>query len=159
MGNHVAYNPNTPEPLNSFFLNLVCGNSPYENSTPEGLYRNILSPWWHMTQYEFLKGPSFLSGNILKVKCASASERRLMQTHEEFFGEIDRTIIEVGLTVEEVARVVNVYLRERYRGTFDERESRARVLDEYLFPIFVALRRKGYNAADLHGEYGVYSAL
>jgi len=151
MGEYIPVDLEKPEPLGCFYRNLVYGNIPYKNSTPEGLYRNVLRPWWHMTQYEFLKGPAFLLCNKLKADCASRSEKRLAQTHEEFFAEIDRTIVELGLTVEEVARVVNVYLSERHCGFFDERESRERVFDEYLSPIFVALRLRGYNAVDLQG--------
>lgn len=151
MGQHVPFDSKELHSLNSFLHQFIRGSVPYDTVQPGGLYRDALHPWWGTKEIAFLKEAARFSGAQLRMYCERKSERRLQQTHAEFFAEIDRTIIEVGLTVEEVAEKINIYLYFQYQVNRATAHVLNEKLDEFLAPVYIALRNKGYNRADLMG--------
>lgn len=148
MGQYIKFDPSELVFLNSFFLNFRCGNEPHETDHPEGICRYAFDKWYEMKEIDFL---ACLYVEELRQYCAKRSEKRLNQTFAEFFGEIDRTIVEVGMTVEDVAKEINVYRYECGRKFCGNTPELAGKIYKFLAPIYTALRNKGYNPADLLG--------
>ena len=148
MGQYVPYDPSEIPggSLNNFFCHFPA-NGPYERTMPEGYYRSLLKDGgaWDVSLREFLEEDS-----IYEVT-HDRSEKRLDQIPAEFYAEIDRMIVEVGLTVEAVARVINIYLHHRDLVSREVSLQMNTALDAFLLPIYIALRNKGYSRQDLWG--------
>ena len=68
----------------------------------------------------------------------------MTDTHVKFFAVVDSTVTEVGLTMDEVTAKI---IETKRIGTLEACSLR----DKYLEPIYIALRRKGYNIIELWG--------
>lgn len=149
MANHVPFSIDecgNPPFLNNFFCNFPWGNIPYETVYPGGLYRESLAE--HMDE---------TYRNFCKDSCANhvddevRSNRKLEQSFREFFEEVDSAVVEAGLLLEDVSRVINIYLHERRSVAQDVAIQMCQKLDSFLFPIYKILRERGYNKQDLWG--------
>lgn len=158
MGQHVPFNDEELAFLNNFFCHFRWGDTPYEMAFPEGLYRANLHDVWDKTFLEnatefFTKHspPDFLDKSLERL-ITERSDLILSQTPQQFFAVVEETIREVGLTAEEVARTINTYLHEREKipiPDFEQSFVFHHRLDDFLAPIYLALRKKGYNRVDL----------
>jgi len=128
--------------LNNFHMHFPAGNSPhnYEDEPifSEGYYRFMANEaGWDSTFRELGYNPRF------------QSEKRLNQTPKQFYEEVDRTVEELGMSMTSVSEAVNLMLSRRHLGI--EAGSIADIVWPALYPIYVALRKKGYSKEDLRG--------
>jgi hypothetical protein len=151
MGQYVPYDESESKFLNNFFCHFCIGDEPYKINLPaEGHYRGLLTDCWNRTQFEHCKESGiFNDDEDLQRYCENKSDKRLNQTPAEFYAEVDQTIIEVGMTIELVAQTINAYLHERRGKIGDMACEIQNKLESFLLPIYIALRKKGYNKADL----------
>jgi hypothetical protein len=70
------------------------------------------------------------------------SEQRLDHTQQQFFDDIDGTMQELGMDAEIVEQLVE-------NRTVANGEKGSRAVNEYLRPLYLALRKKGYSHRDL----------
>jgi len=77
------------------------------------------------------------------------SNKKLDQTFCEFFKEVDSAVVEAGLSLEDVSRVINIYLHGRNVVDQNVAVQMHEAVDSFLFPIYENLRRCGYNKEDL----------
>lgn len=152
MGQHVPFNETElQEDLNNFFCHFHIGNDPYPTDQPEGFYRNVGrgGKFAGRTYRDFVAEFSGLSGKDLEEYFVDRSDKRLSQTPEQFYAEIDRTIREVGIDMEKLQREINVYTHDRSLDNWKNDKKMFENLCKLLMPIYIALRRKGYNREDL----------
>ncbi|MBP6946403.1 MAG: hypothetical protein KBB46_03895 [Candidatus Pacebacteria bacterium] len=83
------------------------------------------------------------------VKDYNRSNKKLDQTFCEFFKEVDSAVVEAGLSLEDVSRVINIYLHGRNVVDQNVAVQMHEAVDSFLFPIYEILRRCGYNKEDL----------
>ncbi|MDO8593723.1 MAG: hypothetical protein Q7R59_02415 [bacterium] len=100
--------------------------------------------------YRDSSGESGLSERELKDYFADRSEKRLDQTQEQFYAEVDKVVQELEMDMVLIQKTINVYIHDREYEDKNPREL-IKVLDKFLAPIYVALRKKGYNSQDLVG--------
>jgi hypothetical protein len=105
-----------PEPHYTFFNNLHL-------RLPGSCLRKLLEP-----------------ENLACKECnPGASAKRRGQSSGEFYAELDRTIVEAGLDQAVLERLrVRANSRDSTGADFDE-------LYDYIFPLYIRLREKGYN--------------
>lgn len=155
MGQYVSYDNEELLNLNNFFAHFPFGDSPYEQVFPLGLYRNNLQDHWNITAFEFLQGMrEFASDETVRGYLAQRSDKRLAQTPAQFYAEVDTVVKHLGMSLEDVTRKINVYLHDRDQLSFNQRNDAMKLhfdLCEYLTPIYIALRKSGYNPQDLSG--------
>ena len=130
MGQHVPYDPAKETFLNNFHVRFPSDRLP---AHLEGLSRGTARNYWNETYRSVLQ--IMLEKVDFAKYCAVRSDLYLDQTPEQFFEVVDRTVLEVGLSLESIAEKINI-------GVDKE-------LHDYLRPIYVALRQKGYNQAEL----------
>ena len=128
--------------MNNFHLHFPAGNDPhnYEDQPTffEGFNRFMAKEaGWDSTYRELGGNPLFLS------------DRKLNQTPRLFYEEIDLTVEELGLGMASVSQAVNLMLSQRHHGI--EAGRVADIAWAALYPIYVALRKKGYSKEDLRG--------
>lgn len=78
------------------------------------------------------------------------SDKRLDQTPEQFYTEIDATVAEIGMELEDVSAFLCRFFAEGGTSN-DEDDARFEELWKTLSPIYVALRKKGYTSQDVTG--------
>jgi hypothetical protein len=143
MGAHVPYDPDTEMFLNNFYTRFPSGIGTY----PQGLDRATWESDWHKTHREvFRSWDTFTSVEDFDDFCSRLSDRYLDETPEQFFAELDRTVIEVGLSPD-------IIMEKIQASKNDHLSSREESLDrdEYLKPVYIAMRNKGYNKKELFG--------
>lgn len=74
------------------------------------------------------------------------SEKWLEQNPAEFYGEIDRTVSELEISMEKLAETVNRFV---FLSREKDPEPLYEELLEILLPVYIALRKKGYSRRDL----------
>ena len=147
MGQYVPFTQNELLFLNNFFCHFPIGNDPYPNRYPNGMYRTAHEGDWNMKMLEIVQKFPFQSEDTRCRYCESKSDKYLGQTPAEFYTEVDRTVEELGMSVSVVSRTINAY----HHNQRDVGKEGAKHLDEFLAPIYAALRNNGYNKADLWG--------
>lgn len=147
MGQYVPFDSAELSLLNNFFCHFPIGNDPYPNRKPNGFYRTAHGEHWNTKILELVRGFPFQSKDSLHRYCEGKSDKYLAGTFAEFYAEVDRTVEELGMFMVVVSRTINVYEHNQREAGPEG----ARHLDEFLAPIYVALRNKGYNKADLCG--------
>lgn len=153
MGQHIPFNPSELQPLdlNNFHAHFALGDDPFPTHMPDGFYRNNFHhlECWDKSYRDALiflglSEPADVLGNY-----AEKSDKRLFQTQVEFYAEIDETVRELEMDLALVQKKINVYFHDsRCKDCEDPRELSIN-LDAFLSPIYVALRKKGYNPSDL----------
>lgn len=134
----------SPPFLNNFFCHFPFGKTPYETTYPEGFYRGILAEHMHETPGEFTKD-AYEYGTYDDER----SDKKLNQTYAMFWEEVDSAVVEVGLSLEDVSRVINIYLHGRNVVDRNVAVQMHKAVDSFLFPIYENLRERGYNKQDL----------
>lgn len=132
--------------LNNFFCYFRCSKIP---GYPDGNYRTSF-------KRSFPSKPLFIemvratedSEEGVAEYCSIRSDKKLNQTWEEFCFEIDTTATEVGIDLDTVSNLIFDY--KKLTDLIQARKARER-LNEYIYPAYLALRRKGYNPIDLNG--------
>lgn len=130
--------------MNNFHMHFPIGNIPNDATesamTPQGFYRAFsLERCWNITRRLLLSQDPSSSDNDK----AKYSDKRLDQTAEQFYEEIDKTVQEVGIPMKKISEVVN-------RRMFGESgEVLYKDMWEVLLPVYRALRKKGYSHGDL----------
>ena len=130
MGKYVPYELTKENFLNNFHTRFP---SERLQAHPEGLSRSVAKAYWNETYRNVLRD---MLGQVDFTKyCTRRSDLYLDQTPGQFFEEVDRTVFEVGLSLGNIAKKIN-------NGVDEE-------LHDYIRPVYVALREKGYNQAEL----------
>ncbi len=144
MGAYVPYDESQEGFLNNFHERFPLGESLMPK---EGLARFVIH---RENSWDIINRTRF--GNIFKKNkslgdvhefCFRFSDKFLDQTPREFFTEVDKTALECRLSVESITERIVLA-----RGT-DLQTYLAR--DDYLRPVYIALRMKGYNKKELWG--------
>lgn len=147
MGTHVPYDASTEQFLNNFYTRFPLS---VEN---QGLARMVAVNHWNQVHREVYRGYC-RDGQDFQDFCAKYSDRFLDETPAQFFAELDRTVAEVGLSLEEVSKKIRA-LEAVFELLFESEEKRAEAervsqeLIDYLTPVYIALRAKGYNSKEL----------
>lgn len=158
MGLHIPYDQDTESFLNNFYTCFPFGSGAI---FPNGLRRpRILNNGKeeernHREIYKdvFLLQKRSRDENY-EEHLEDYSDLFLNQTPRAFFGKIDETVIEVGLTLPEITSEIQILLAT-YDRLFDNKETEAdgvnalNRINDFLTPLYIALRNKGYNAAEL----------
>lgn len=147
MGKYVPLEAEELRFLNNFFCHFPIGNDPYPNCKPKGFYRTAHEGHWNTKILELVREFPFQSKDSLHRYCEGKSDKYLDGTFAEFYAEVDRTVEELGMPMAIVSRTVNAYEHNQREGSPEG----TRRLDEFLAPIYAALRIKGYNKDDLWG--------
>ncbi len=139
MGQYVPFDETELVGLNNFLAHFPVGDDPYPYHLPEGFYRSIsLSDEFRHKKYlEVVGNPS----NI--------SDKRLNQTQHEFYTEVDATIREIEMDELEIRKTINIFIHDSRLEDCSDTEGLIKNLDGFLAPIYIALRKKGYNRGDL----------
>lgn len=151
MGAHVPYDPSKEQFLNNFYTRFPSGVGVY----PEGLARSISSEYWNTLYIQIFLGFS-MSEEDLQDLCSKYSDKYLSMTPKQFFEELDTTVTEVGLTLDDIKQKIKVF-KMAIEHLFESDKTRviaeqaSKELNDYLTPVYVALRAKGYNRKELWG--------
>lgn len=152
MGVHITFDPDELNFLNNFFTRFPLGIEPYLHKYPEGLYRYTMSGIaWKKTKRVSLKelvGEVFRDEADLLDHCEAYSDKYLDQTPAEFCAEINLVMNELGISVQEITRYLNIKVHEQKIG-LPEDTPFVDDLNLPLRPIYQALRERGYNKKDL----------
>lgn len=122
-----SYSDLTCRVLNNFFFYFL-----------EGGYRSRLkeSGKWKCSFREFT------SPNL-------RSDKKLDQTPEQFYTEIDTTVVEIGMKLDDVSFFLYRFFEDG--GTSLTDDVHFEELWKVLSPIYIALRKKGYTSQDITG--------
>jgi hypothetical protein len=153
MGQHVPYNPEDEAFINNFFCRFPYGEG---SAYPEGTTRfSYAKHWDDVIRQSIRNSLERISSKVDFIDyCATRSDLYLDQTPRQFFAELDRTVVELGLSVEAITAKIRTF-HSASKSLFNSDDSRrvannaSREMNEYLKPVYIALRRKGYNKADL----------
>jgi len=150
MGQYIPFDSAELPFLNNFFAHFPVGNDPYPAAIPEGLYRMTghLASFWGKTYKESMI-ESGLSESELQDYYSDRSDKRLNQTPEQFYAEVDRTVQELGMDMTLIQKTINIFLHDSRVESCENSLELSKILDEFLAPVYVALRNRGYNKADL----------
>jgi uncharacterized protein YeaO (DUF488 family) len=149
MGTHVPYDASTEQFLNNFYTRFPLS---VEN---QGLARMVAVNHWNQVHREVYRRYCDDEQDFQDF-CAKYSDRFLDETPSQFFAELDRTVVETGLSLEAVTEKVNAF-QVAFKHLFESEEKRAEAhrvskeLNDYLTPVYIALRAKGYNRKELWG--------
>lgn len=155
MGIYVPYNPKNEEFLNNFYTRFPVG----EGSSPEGLYRMLVARYLDQTNRIYFQSQiktSFKDQKDMDDYCSKYSDLYLDQTPKQFIATLDETVVELGLSIEQIIQN-NQRSNEASKDLFVNDEFRAICIlastnrDNYLRPVYAALRGKGYNKKELWG--------
>lgn len=161
MGAHVPYDSKEEVYLNNFFTRFPFGEG---EVYPEGTYRTQGRIHRGETYREFLRkerGEMNQTADQLEGYYSLRSNKYLDQTPEQFITELDSTVAEVGLSLKSIEAKIQAYFRANMdlfmanKDLWKNQESRMlsqkAILDlnEYLMPVYISLRKKGYNYTDL----------
>lgn len=147
MGQHVPFDPKAEAFNNNFFQHFPIGNDPHPSRLPEGMYRMAAKGHWEVCNRVYIKEewPQYYEAD-----CQEYSELYLEQTPAVFYVVIDQIVRELGLSMDEVSRTIN-RLRHIQEGRGPDATKSMFDLSDYLQPIYIALRNKGYNKPELWG--------
>ncbi len=148
MGTYVPYDATKEQSLNNFYLSF-----PY-SAEGQGLVRVASAVFWDITFREVYRGMC-RSEQEFQQCCSEYSNKHLNQTPGQFFAELDSTVIEVGHNLGCIAEKIRAYGEvSEHCLESDETLTMARKLskelEDYLTPVYVALRLKGYNRKELY---------
>jgi hypothetical protein len=151
MGAYVPYNPEVEKFLNNFYTRFPSGTGPF----PYGLARFVLNDCWNKTNQERLREIYSHSEEEFQDHCSRVSDRYLAETPEQFFAELDKTVLEVGLSFDQIKERIKTYSAAGDSIGGDDRtnirQHHMNILNDYLIPVYKALRLKGYNIKELWG--------
>ncbi len=150
VGQYVPFDESELQFLNNFLGHFAIGNDPHPSHSPDGFSRTNFHSLglWNESYRDSLVNLG-LSESQIRDGYSDRSDKRLNQTHEQFYAEIDRTTQELGMDLALVQRTINIYLYESRRKDCVVPRELSRSLDQFLAPIYKALRLKGYNKSDL----------
>jgi hypothetical protein len=102
--------------------------------------------------YRFIANDAFMNlrGYSDGTETEGRSPLRLQQTRREFYAEVDKVVEELGISYDRVCEVVDVIVKRGNDTDFNE-EAVWKPAWQTLIPIYVALRRRGYNSRDITG--------
>lgn len=157
-----------PRVLNNFFTRFFIGNKPYRClGDPRG-HRGLEDDHWTTIRKDNGEG---IYGDSDETSSWYTDKFR-NQRPCDFYNEIDSIIVQQGLTVEKVAWIINdAYYGAKlsYNGTRKDRvirklehwfpsykklrenrrEAKWKLMFETLLPIYIELRKRGYNTYEL----------
>lgn len=119
---------------------------PTNASYPQGIRRHLrrLDGYWERTGREYVERMR----NVLTEEedfaeyLGEHSDRYLKKTAAQFYEELDSLIVELGLSMESIVEKIEVSKDSQNLKDAQERDS-------YLFPLYKALRQRGYNKFEL----------
>lgn len=125
--------------LNNFHLNFPYGNRPYPCNGPLGPYREAFK-----IVGEDLMDMTFLQNWEGFLRQSPHSGHYFRTTPRKYYAELDVVAAQTGKPVEHIAELLNIMF---VGGRRDEKMWKA--LFEVLIPIYVEMRKRGYNIHDL----------
>lgn len=153
MGQYIPFSPSELQPinLNNFFAHFTVGIDPYPSSMPEGFsrtnFRNL--ECWDKSYKDALVFLGLSESATVLSEHSDRSDKRLNQTQEQFYAEIDMTMGKLGMEMTIVQKRINAYVHDTRCEDCKNPRELSRNLDSFLSPVYVALRKKGYNPSDL----------
>lgn len=145
MGQYVPFDQSELSLLNNFFCHFPVGNEPYKNPRPQGMYRTAHAKNWNKMTRELLAEQPI---EDVQRDYLQKSDKFLDQSAAEFYAEIDRTVMELGVSMDVISKAINIY---HHNQCGEIGEESGRHMDDLLRPIYRALRQKGYNKPELWG--------
>jgi hypothetical protein len=138
MAEHVPFDEEELLFLNNCWCHFILGE---KATIPQGPYRTHHEDDWDIPMCTSIR---CFEQDIIDYYHQECSDKKLGQTPAEFYAELDKTIVEVGLSVDLVAETISAYLVER-------KTNHSAKIEPFLAPIYKAFRLKGYNRLDLWG--------
>lgn len=137
--------------LGNFFYHFRFGD---ESGCPEGIWRTCVTDVWNTTHREIYEGRACLFKDHFSEVFGKLSDKYLNQTPSDFYGEVDSTIIELGLDSSVISKKIKNFVaipsKLKPKNALElSTHTEARALTDYLVIIYIALRKKGYNPFDL----------
>lgn len=144
MGQYTPLNDEDGGMLNNFFCHFCFDK---KHLMPDGFYRTISAKHWNTTFRDYMKGQIDHFVDKLEGYFSSRSDKILDQTPAEFYAEVDRATIEVGCDATVIAEMICDFKDKS--NTREQAIDKYTLLDSYIRPIYMALRKEGYNKVDL----------
>ncbi len=127
--------------INNFHQHFPLGDVPVPTGNSEGTYRTLMreNGGWDKVFRDTISEED--------RKHYFNSELRLGQTGAEFYQILDGTIERLGIPMPTISEAINTV----YLDTTESKDEANHRLLMLLLPIYVEMRKKGYNQIDLRG--------